>query len=177
MAKPKLGRVVDRTYKKDFGKRKNPLPEALLFLSGIPFYAVTKCLLPDSEKKQTRIEILPKRLKNLIKSYEDKIKSEKKKHETQARLQKESKQANKSLKIKNKKIMRRFEQVLSEKMELEKEMAAIKHNYNHLMENIENNTPIEKSNIKTSSQLEKEKGMNHHGVPLQGGSPGQGKKK
>jgi len=183
MAKSKLGRVTKRTNKRDFGK-KNPLPKKLLFLSGIPFYAITECQLPDSKRSQTRIEIMPKSLQKLIKSYEDKIKSyedkiksEKKKCETQAKSQKKSKQANKTLKDENLELNHQLKEFKCKINELKKENNKIKYNNDKLLENIENNTPIEKSNIKTSSQLEKEKGMNHHGVPLQGGCPGNGKKK
>ena len=64
-----IGRVLKRTRKKAFSNRKNPLPKELSFLSRIPFYAVTKCTLPESDTHQTRVELLPASLKKIAESH------------------------------------------------------------------------------------------------------------
>ena len=188
MAKPKVGRVLLRTHKRKFGK-KNPLPENLLFLSKIPFYAVTKCQLPDSKREQIRIEIFPKRLKEFVESYKTKIKEQKKDYESLMKLhkkcienQKKSKKKDseikKTLKTEKESFKRELDQVISEKQELERKMAVMKTNYDQVMKNIEEgDADIPTPSIKSSWPFKKENGIKPQGIALQGGGTGVGKKK
>ncbi len=155
MARVKLGRILKRTYRRSYGKRKNPLPEKLSFLENIPFYAVTICQLPDSDQTQTRIEILPRGVKQLATAFNNG-----KKYRKQIRkLKNELKSAKESITC------------------LEAFNKSLKHNNQILMENIESNEKIAPSNMKSYFQLAEEKCFEPKGLPLQGGLPSLGKKK
>lgn len=155
MVKNKIGRTLKRTYKRDFGVRKNPLPKELEFLSGVPFYAITECLLPDSGQRQERVEILPDNLKKLAKSYKSEIELKKEKR----RITRELKYARIDIK------------------ELECANSKLELANKQLMKNLEGDMPQIEPGLKSSVLIIEEKADKLRGLPVQGGSPGLGKKR
>ena len=152
MSKHKIGRVLSRTRKQDFGARKKPFPKKLEFLSKISFYAVTECLLPDSSRRQTRIEILPNQLKEYIVSYEDVKKLKKDKR----RLRKE---------LKEEKLRADLHEQENEKLKAINQQ---------LMKNIEDDFTHPNSSIKSNIQMIEERGQPLRGIPSQAGAYGLG---
>lgn len=150
-----IGRVLRRTLKSEFGKQKNPLPDRLSFLSSIPFYAVTECLPPGSQTRQTRVEILPRSLKKIADTY----------IETEA-IRKKNREL---LKLINK-----WERVFEDQEEyidrLEKANA-------QLLKNLGEGPQTPPSEYKTYLQVAYEMGFKPRGKALQGGLPSLGKKR
>lgn len=155
MARQKIGRVLSRSYKKDFGKKINPLPDKFTFLSDIPFYAITECLLPDSIQRQVRIEILPNSLKKLAKTYK-----------STKRLEKEKKE-----------LIRKLKEAKYQMHKLNDDVSKLNSVNDQLRKNIDDNSIPPKAYFKSNMQIAEEKGVKLHGRPLQGGLPGLGKKR
>ena len=183
MSKPKIGWVLSRTLKRDYGKRKNPLPDKLSFLSDIKFYAITKCKLPDSKKRQTRIEILPHNLKKLVESYETEKKQLVELHETEkikltefhVNEVKLKKQKSK-IKKENKELQDELKKILCVCEEIEKYAEQLEFNNDILMKNCGDDTVPLKSDINSPTQklIEMMK-LYKNIVFLEGGGTGLGK--
>lgn len=150
-----IGRVLKRTLRTEFGKRKNPLPEKLSFLTNIPFYAVTECKPPESDIRQIRIEILPSNLKKISESHK-KYKDLKKKHKDLLVTVKEAK----SVVKKQEKYVEDLEKVNAQ-----------------LMINLGDGPDTPKPAMKSYLQVAEEIGFISRGLPLQGGLPSLGKKR
>lgn len=150
-----IGKVLKRNLRGEFGKRKNPLPKKLSFLSNISFYAITECLPPKSDVRQTRIEILPASLKKLASSHE-------------------------KYKVLNKKyqevlsIFKNAEQLFIEQQEY---MEKLERANAQLLKNLGQGPETPRSEIQTYLQRAEEIGFISHGLPLQGGLPSLGKKR
>jgi hypothetical protein len=150
-----IGRVMKRTFKTEFGKRKNPLPKKLSFLSYVPFYAVTECKPPDSHIRQTRIEILPSSLKKISGSY----------------------QKYKELKKDHKQLLNKLEEAKSVSEEQKKRIKALEKTNSQLLINLGEGPDTPKPQIKSYLQVAEETGFISRGRPLQGGIPSLGKKR
>lgn len=154
MAK-KIGRVLSRYYKRDFGKRVRLLPKKLEFLSNIPFYAITECVLPDTGQHQIRVEVLPGSMKKLAKSYV----------------------REKAIIKENESLVIEIEEANTRILELEDYVAKQEHNINILLNKDSDTSPVPRSDIKSSLQIANEKGVDFQSRPLQGGLPSLGKKR
>ena len=145
----KIGRVLRRTLKSEFGPRKNPLPKKLEFLQEIPFYAVTACKPPNSDSIQTRIEILPASLKEIVHLFVE---------------SKELKKLNEEL----------SEKLLRSKVLLDQKQVYIKaleEVNSQLMLNLGEGPDTPKSDIKSYLQIAEESGFIVTGPNYQGGLP------
>ena len=149
-----IGRVLRRTLKSEFGKRKIPLPEKLSFLANIPFYAVTECLSPGASTKQTRVEILPASLKKVSSSHDNFTKLRKQHEELEAA----------------------FEDAHFIFEEQEKYIDALQKANEQLMANLGEGPEAPKSAYNSYIQVAKEIGFISRGLPIQGGLPSLGKR-
>ncbi|MFH7326478.1 hypothetical protein [Desulfurivibrio sp. C05AmB] len=149
-----IGRVLRRTLKVEFGKRKIPLPKHLSFLANIPFYAVTECLPPNSSNKQTRVEILPSSLKKVARSYEE-----------YGQIKKE-----------NEDLLKLLEEWQGIFASQEQYIERLEKANNQLRFNLGEGPETPRSEYKSYLQVAQEMGFKPHGLPLQGGLPSLGKK-
>lgn len=150
-----IGKVLKRNLRGEFGKRKNPLPKNLSFLSNISFYAITECLSPKSDVRQTRVEILPASLKKLASSHEKYEVLEKKHREVQS-------------------ILKDAEQLFIEQQEYMKNLERANA---QLLKNLGQGPVTPRSEIQTYLQKAEEIGFISRGLPLQGGLPSLGKRR
>lgn len=148
-------RLLRRTLKSEFGKKKNPLPERLSFLGSIPFYAVTEYSYPDSSTKQTRIEILPASLKKVAKAYKE-----------YGEVKKENRE------LLN--LLDEWQRIF----ESQEEYIELLENANdQLRMNLGEGPETPRNEFKTYLQVAYEKGFKPRGRALQGGLPSLGKKR
>ena len=150
-----IGKVLKRNLRKEYGKRKNPLPKNLSFLSNIPFYAITECIPSESDVRQTRIEILPANLKKIASSHE-KYNALKKKHREVLS------------------ILKSAEQLFNEQQEY---MEKLEKANAQLLKNLGQGPETPRSEIQTYLQRAEEIGFISRGLPLQGGLPSLGKRR
>lgn len=173
MAKQKIGRVLSRTYKKEYGKRKNPLPEKLIFLYNLPFFAITKCLSPNKLQAETRVEILPLSLKKLADLHEDTKTMLVNSNENQRKLKGDVRQLKNEKKVLNNELNIALDKI----KKLEIHIKNLEFNNDQLMKNNKENLIHPKSDIKSNIQMIEEKGIKIHGLDVQAGAPGLGKKR
>jgi hypothetical protein len=171
MPKQKLGRMISRTRKRDFGVRKHPLPDKYSFLNDIPFYSITVCELPDSKIHQDRVEFLPRELRKLSESFI----LEK---ENSDRLYKQKSE----LKTQNKQFKLAYNLALDRIKELEEYTEKLLKNNNIMVENeqsyIDDRDFIFNSDCNSHLQRMMEQNIElRRCLPISGGIPDSGKKR
>jgi len=134
----------------EFGKRKKDLPKGLEFLEGIAFYAIAEHKT-DNNKKQTRIEFLPRSLRNIVERAK-----------------------------KNNELIKKLTKSENTIAELKSDMETyrlIAKNYEQLKQNIKDGVAKEGKSPKNYLNIAEEKGLISNGSAVQGGLPGLGKKR